>query len=94
MIAELGLHRAVDFADGFVEYHLIEFLHHLAGSETAQVTATFSGGALGVRRRQLGKVGAAFDFGLQVLTLLFGIHENVPCAGLGHDRSPENRIAV
>jgi hypothetical protein len=43
-----------------------------------------------VSRRHFSEVGAALDFGLQVLTLLLGIHEDVSRSGLGHIRSPES----
>jgi hypothetical protein len=38
--------------------------------------------------RQFAETGAAFDFGFQAVTLLFGFDQNMTCAGSCHDFSP------
>lgn len=94
VVTELSLHRAVDLTDRFVEDHLVEFLHHLTGSEAAQIATALARRALGVCCRKLTEVGAALNFGLQILTLFLGIHENMSRSGLSHGLSPESGRVV
>lgn len=75
--AELGLDRAVDDVDGFVEDDLIELRDHLALAEFAEFAALLARRALRVLLGERGEVCAALDFLFELGAGGFVLDENV-----------------
>src|SRR5690606_10135205 len=84
VVSELRADRPLDHANRSTEDDLVEFTHHLAAAEGAQVAAVAAGGAVGVLAGDCGEIGAAFDVGLQLQALLFGVDQDVAGGCLGH----------
>ena len=58
VISKLGLDRSMDLVQRAAEYHCIEFLDHLAGTEFTQIPAAFTGRTLGMFFCDFGKIRA------------------------------------
>ena len=58
MVTELGLDRTVYLMQGAAEYHCIEFLDHLAGTEFSQIPAASAGRTLRMFFGEIGKIRA------------------------------------
>jgi hypothetical protein len=71
----------MDLADLASEDDIVEFLHHLTGTELSEVSSLFAGWTAGVLLRHGGEVGSTFDFGLELGARIFGIDQYVPGAG-------------
>ena len=69
MMAELGLDRSEDLLDLAGEDDLVELRDHLARAEGAEGTTRLAGGAGRVFGGEVGEVGAALDFGLELVGL-------------------------
>ena len=82
MIAELGLHRALDFVDVGAEDDLVEFGDHLAWTERAEITTAFTGRTGRMFAGQIGKIGTADNLAFQFFTEGFVINQNMSCSGL------------
>ena len=64
VISELGRDGAVDFANGVVEYNLVEFGNHSAFLELSQISTRRAGRALRVLGGKCCEVSAVLDLRL------------------------------
>ena len=83
MVAELGLHRALDHVQRRAEDHLVELADHLAWAERAQVAAVAAGGAGGMLAGDFGEIRTTFDGGFQFVALGFAGNQDVAGSGSG-----------
>ena len=84
MEPELGLHRAVDFADGFAEDYLVEFLDHLAPGKCAQIAPLLTGRTLRVLLGQGGEIRSGFNLLLDVFAFFLRANQDMTRGGFSH----------
>lgn len=71
VVAELGTDRPLNSVYGCREYDLVEFTHHLSGSETTKLPPVPAGWTTRMLASKCGKVAAVLDFLLDFQTLRF-----------------------
>jgi len=73
VIAEIGLDHVADLIDVKIKHRLIEFRHHHAAAESAEIAALARRRTVGMFHRQRGEIAAGIHLFLELQDLGMGV---------------------